>query len=635
MRIAGFLACALVAAASAAPAQDLQTVGKGHALYIANCLPCHGADARGTGHIAATLGKPLPDLTRITERDGRFEPVRVIVLINGDRSGEADRKMARFHRAFLDHGSEASRPRQRGVGGGQRLLPDALPGVHPGRRADGGGAVGEAVGAAGAGRARTSRAASRIPSSVADSLERRLLHEEAQAGPALFSRLPEQGEGARRLARGRAGAHRVVRRAPLEPPRPARAPPQGREPSRGERALEGRLLGRGHAVDPPRQALGLERPRVLAERGERLREAVVRRGRRPRQRGGALERGRGLGGAPPVEERAAEQEGDAGCEGVGPARPLEKRHALGVAAVGPEDEREHDEAREVVGLGQDRRPRGALGPGRVVVREETHQGGGRQREGPAGRPGQGVPRRLPGVEEEARRRRFAEEGLCGEHQRPAGLGVGEARGEAAGSLEGLERVAKAVGGPGGPEVQAPEAEASGLRRARVLHGGGGDGERTAHRVRVARAASARSSSRAEPVNERVHTAPPDALPSRRSSAATPEGALSTRPSRTRSAGARVSAATARTPGSLPTRSRAARARWAASHSTSLSRGEESNGATRTTARGAVAAPMPQEGRRAAIAAAVARAPSVTPARSGRGRRPGAGRGSASTGGTRR
>ncbi len=108
MRIAGFLACALVATASAAPAQDLQTVGKGHALYIANCLPCHGADARGTGHIAATVGKPLPDLTRIAERDGRFEPVRVIVLINGDRSGEADRKMARFHRAFLDHGSEAS-----------------------------------------------------------------------------------------------------------------------------------------------------------------------------------------------------------------------------------------------------------------------------------------------------------------------------------------------------------------------------------------------------------------------------------------------------------------------------------------------------------------------------------------------
>ena len=99
---------ALLVLSGFAQAKDLQTVGRGHALYIANCMPCHGADARGSGYLAARFTKPMPDLTRIAERDGAFQPIHVIVHINGDRSGEVSREMLQFHRTFLDHGSEAA-----------------------------------------------------------------------------------------------------------------------------------------------------------------------------------------------------------------------------------------------------------------------------------------------------------------------------------------------------------------------------------------------------------------------------------------------------------------------------------------------------------------------------------------------
>jgi len=107
MRIRIFLACGLLAAASFASAQDLQSVGRGHALYLVQCMPCHGADARGTG-VAAPRAKPAPDLTRIAERDGTFQPVHVMVHISGERSAEPDREMVRFHRAFLTRDTEAS-----------------------------------------------------------------------------------------------------------------------------------------------------------------------------------------------------------------------------------------------------------------------------------------------------------------------------------------------------------------------------------------------------------------------------------------------------------------------------------------------------------------------------------------------
>ena len=108
MRIGIFLACLLLVAAAFAPAQDLQAVGRGHAIYLVQCMPCHGADARGAGVPTAAVHKPVPDLTRIADRDGSFQPVHVIVHISGERAESQDRDMLRFHRAFLTRGTEAS-----------------------------------------------------------------------------------------------------------------------------------------------------------------------------------------------------------------------------------------------------------------------------------------------------------------------------------------------------------------------------------------------------------------------------------------------------------------------------------------------------------------------------------------------
>ena len=108
MRIAAVGVGILLAMPAVAQAQDLQAVGVGHALYLVNCMPCHGADARGAGSMMAAVKKTVPDLTRIADRDGRFEPVHVMMHVGGQRSGETDREMLRFHRAFQSRGTEAA-----------------------------------------------------------------------------------------------------------------------------------------------------------------------------------------------------------------------------------------------------------------------------------------------------------------------------------------------------------------------------------------------------------------------------------------------------------------------------------------------------------------------------------------------
>jgi len=38
----------------------------GEELFLRYCAACHGTDAKGTGPVARTLNKPVPDLTRLT-----------------------------------------------------------------------------------------------------------------------------------------------------------------------------------------------------------------------------------------------------------------------------------------------------------------------------------------------------------------------------------------------------------------------------------------------------------------------------------------------------------------------------------------------------------------------------------------
>lgn len=83
-RLVVVAAAAGLLAAGSSEAQDvkeLRAIGQGRALYLAHCAPCHGTDARGaftgTNHLRA------PDLTAIASRDGRFDPVRVAVHVDG------------------------------------------------------------------------------------------------------------------------------------------------------------------------------------------------------------------------------------------------------------------------------------------------------------------------------------------------------------------------------------------------------------------------------------------------------------------------------------------------------------------------------------------------------------------------
>lgn len=59
------------------------------------CASCHGVDGKGDGPKAFALAKPLPDLTQLTVRYGRFPRDKLIRLIDGRDpiAGHLDREM--------------------------------------------------------------------------------------------------------------------------------------------------------------------------------------------------------------------------------------------------------------------------------------------------------------------------------------------------------------------------------------------------------------------------------------------------------------------------------------------------------------------------------------------------------------
>jgi len=64
--------------AAAAPIQSVD--GKDN--FDAYCAVCHGMDAKGTGPAAPAMKVPVPDLTRIAQRNkGKFNPVQVEEII--------------------------------------------------------------------------------------------------------------------------------------------------------------------------------------------------------------------------------------------------------------------------------------------------------------------------------------------------------------------------------------------------------------------------------------------------------------------------------------------------------------------------------------------------------------------------
>jgi mono/diheme cytochrome c family protein len=59
----------------------------GRILYENYCATCHGKDGSGGGPMAASLKNPVPDLTRIAQRNGgRFPAQRVREIISGENA---------------------------------------------------------------------------------------------------------------------------------------------------------------------------------------------------------------------------------------------------------------------------------------------------------------------------------------------------------------------------------------------------------------------------------------------------------------------------------------------------------------------------------------------------------------------
>ncbi|WP_171134753.1 cytochrome c [Ruegeria sp. HKCCD7221] len=79
-RILGAVSLGLMAVASQAVAQDVET---GAELYQHFCATCHGIDATGHGPMAGVLVIQATDLTQLSGDGGVFPTARVVARIDG------------------------------------------------------------------------------------------------------------------------------------------------------------------------------------------------------------------------------------------------------------------------------------------------------------------------------------------------------------------------------------------------------------------------------------------------------------------------------------------------------------------------------------------------------------------------
>lgn len=56
----------------------------GQRLFNQYCASCHGVDGKGGGPVAASLKNPIPDLTTIEKRNGKYDQLRVQNIISGE-----------------------------------------------------------------------------------------------------------------------------------------------------------------------------------------------------------------------------------------------------------------------------------------------------------------------------------------------------------------------------------------------------------------------------------------------------------------------------------------------------------------------------------------------------------------------
>ena len=78
-RLGALLAALLIAS----PVRADEALQQGKADFAKLCAPCHGVDGKGEGPQAAHLPKKPADLTRITQRYGKFPEDRIFATISG------------------------------------------------------------------------------------------------------------------------------------------------------------------------------------------------------------------------------------------------------------------------------------------------------------------------------------------------------------------------------------------------------------------------------------------------------------------------------------------------------------------------------------------------------------------------
>jgi hypothetical protein len=77
--LAGLLGLVTLAVGGMGLAQTFEPLDlSGEELFMRYCAACHGSDARGTGPVAQTLNKVVPDLTGLAERYGGEFPAAAI-----------------------------------------------------------------------------------------------------------------------------------------------------------------------------------------------------------------------------------------------------------------------------------------------------------------------------------------------------------------------------------------------------------------------------------------------------------------------------------------------------------------------------------------------------------------------------
>ncbi|MEH6478285.1 MAG: cytochrome c [Sneathiella sp.] len=81
-----------------------ETLGAGEALFIENCVSCHGVAGHGDGPFAADLDTPPADLTQISKRRGGIWPMlEIMSILDGYSRNTLPREDMPIFEGFLDN----------------------------------------------------------------------------------------------------------------------------------------------------------------------------------------------------------------------------------------------------------------------------------------------------------------------------------------------------------------------------------------------------------------------------------------------------------------------------------------------------------------------------------------------------